>query len=104
MTALKPRYRKIEASASKRNAMRAADGARKIRYRCRCSKCEHRVTVRGLPWERRKPLVCLCGSQAWRVDWYRMLTETTRTRCDCGGRSFPHRSGSCGMPKYLHGK
>lgn len=95
MAARKARYRNLELTFAKRQR-----GRRPRRVRCRCSKCEHRQTFRGFPWNHRREPVCQCGSKTWRVDWYRQLTETTRTRCDCGGRSHPHRRGSCGQPKY----
>jgi hypothetical protein len=96
VAARKTRYRKLEYSFTAR--MR---GRRSPRVRCRCSHCEHRETFRGLPWlKKRVPQCPECGSRAWRVDWYRQLTETSRNRCDCGGRHFPHRRGSCGIPIY----
>lgn len=81
---IKLQYRRIEA----RSRIRL--------FRCRCSRCEKRTTLKRNPRLAEKPLVCVCGSQRWRVDWYRTIkTEHRRVRCDCGGWEFPHRAGSC---------
>lgn len=74
-------------------------------YKCRCSRCEHRATIRKLPWLLRKPLACdRCGSHEWRVDVYRtMRTERRRYLCGCPAWWFPHRRGSCAAG-FNHGK
>lgn len=66
-------------------------------YRCRCSRCEHRATFRKNPRQMRRTPVCAgCQSVHWRIDWYRTTKrEHRRARCDCGGRHYPHRFGSC---------
>lgn len=93
MTARKQRYRRMEQTIKPWDARR--------RFRCRCSKCEHRETFRGYPWlKKRIPPCPECGAKQWRIDWYRQLTETTRNRCDCGGLHFPHRRGSCVPKEY----
>lgn len=85
--ARKPKYRQIESAAR--------PGDRRRRMRCRCSKCEKRATFRGYPWNKRRIPQCECGARAWRVDWFRMLVETTRERCDCGAVHFPHSRRYC---------
>jgi len=85
--ARKPKYQRIERVAR--------PGDKRRRIRCRCSKCERRATFIGYPWMKRRVPRCECDAQAWRVDWYRMLIETTRNRCDCGALYFPHRRDYC---------
>jgi hypothetical protein len=95
MAARLAKYLKLEISRSNFRP------GRKPRFRCRCSKCEHRETFRGLPWMKRKVPQCPeCGSRKWRVDWFRSTVETSRNKCECGGRHFPHRRGSC-VPAYV---
>jgi hypothetical protein len=84
---IKAEYRRLEARKKFR------------RYRCRCSACEHRATFRQNPRQMRKdPRCATCGSQRWRVDWYRTTRrEHQRVKCHCGAYPYPHRRGSCGQ-------
>jgi hypothetical protein len=74
------------------------------RYRCRCTRCEHRRTFRDHPSQIVRPPKCSgCGSSSWRVDWYRTTRrEHRKVICHCGGRPFPHRTGrtSCNPSMY----
>jgi hypothetical protein len=72
-------------------------------FRCRCSKCEHRVFMERHPRTYSRGLVCeSCGHRAadredgWRVDWFRTSkAEAARQGvCHCIAMAWPHRPGS----------
>jgi hypothetical protein len=88
---------------TRRVAYRRLESLKRFRrYRCRCSHCEHRATFRDNPKQMSPtPRCSLCRSRAWRVDWYRTTRrESRRYFCDCVGRPFPHRKGSCFYDPY----
>lgn len=86
---MKAEYRYLEAHRNYR------------RYRCRCVRCGHRVTLKENPRFHTVRRCSVCRRNQWRVDWYRTThREHRRVMCHCSGRPYPHRRGrsSCEMP------
>lgn len=60
---------------------------------CRCRRCDVRKTLPRHPDNYIRVPKCFCGSDEWRVDYYRIHTEWGVKGCDCQGYEFPHRRG-----------
>nr|DAP64237.1 MAG TPA: hypothetical protein [Caudoviricetes sp.] len=68
----------------------------RLRFHCRCRKCDRRRVFRDDPDVLESAIfpTCFCGENNWRKDKWMNNRDTGKTRCDCPGYHFPHRMSS----------